>query len=393
MSHLDSGTLRRSVDEPFALGEPQRRHLDACEHCRSIATGFAADAARASRLLAVDAEAPDAQAALRQVHARIGNVAARRRPGTVDRARAALSINRGHALRPVGALALTTTLLVALVVSGAANGMLSAFEPKTVAPVSVSPGSFSFASFRGLPDLAAYGTPITSKAPQFGHAGGAADAAAQTGLKILVPAYIPSNVPLNPRWATLQAFSYSFTFDLAKARAAAAKIGRTLPDLPANLNGTTLVVNGGPGALLTYAPTEAPPAASNDAAPGARGGPSAFLGNLPSLGVIQMKAPTVQSNGATVKQLEDALLAIPGIPDQLKAEVRAIGDPSTTLPIPVPASGVGSKTVKIQGADAVAIGDNTGTGAAVIWVKDGEVFAVAGLVTVDDVVKVARSMQ
>ncbi|MGB9112795.1 MAG: hypothetical protein WCF24_08730, partial [Acidimicrobiales bacterium] len=38
MRHVPDGTLRRLVDEPFAVAERDIRHLDSCKRCRSRAT-------------------------------------------------------------------------------------------------------------------------------------------------------------------------------------------------------------------------------------------------------------------------------------------------------------------------------------------------------------------
>jgi len=95
----------------------------------------------------------------------------------------------------------------------------------------------------------------------------------------------------------------------------------------------------------------------------------------------------------TTKQLEDFILAQPGITPQLKNAIRAIGDPSTTLLIPVPIQYTSSTTVTVQGVEGVALGDNTGVGAGVVWVKGGYVFAVAGSVKQSDAINIANNLK
>jgi hypothetical protein len=84
---------------------------------------------------------------------------------------------------------------------------------------------------------------------------------------------------------------------------------------------------------------------------------------------------------------------VPGISPQLAASLRAIGDPSTTLLIPVPIQYATSSKVKVQGVQGVAVGDNTGAGAGVIWIKDGKVFAVAGFLKQSEVLKIANGLK
>ncbi|HEV3232005.1 MAG TPA: hypothetical protein VG245_07110 [Candidatus Dormibacteraeota bacterium] len=384
MSHIDQSTLRRLLDEPLAISDTQRRHLDTCDHCRSRAEAAAIDARAAATTLAVPEGVPDVEAALARVRAAGGSPAARHRPSLLDRIAAAIAINPGRSLRPVGALAVAVGLAAVLVVSGTAQSMLSVFEPKTVTPVAISP---QLASFRGIPDLSAYGTVNPLQNPHLSRAVSAADASAQSGLAILVPGTLPRDASTTPSYYVMSHFNASFTFDAAKARAAAAALGRTLPPLPSGLDGTTLALDAGPGVATTYA------TANTAAVPAAGGGDiGSLLASLPELAVVQMKTPTVTSAGLSVRDLEHALLSMPGIPSELKAQIKAIGDPATTLPIPIPTSGVTSKQVAIQGVSGLALGDNTGIGSAVIWIKNGEVFAVAAQASVDEVVAVGRSM-
>ena len=91
--------------------------------------------------------------------------------------------------------------------------------------------------------------------------------------------------------------------------------------------------------------------------------------------------------------MESYLLAQPGITPQLKAAINAIGDPNTTLPIPIPVQYATSTTVTIQGVKGVALGDNTGVGSAVIWVKKGVVYAVAGSIKQTDAIEIANNLK
>ena len=77
----------------------------------------------------------------------------------------------------------------------------------------------------------------------------------------------------------------------------------------------------------------------------------------------------------------------------MAAAIRSIGDPTTTLPIPVPIEYATSSKVTVQGVQGVALGDNTGLGSGVIWIKDGNVFAVAGPLKQSDVLDVARNLK
>ena len=78
--------------------------------------------------------------------------------------------------------------------------------------------------------------------------------------------------------------------------------------------------------------------------------------------------------------------------DQLAAQIRAIKDPSSTLPVPIPVDMATSKKVTVQGVEGIFVGDSTGLGSAVIWQKDGIVYGVAGTLTEQQVLAVANSL-
>jgi hypothetical protein len=109
--------------------------------------------------------------------------------------------------------------------------------------------------------------------------------------------------------------------------------------------------------------------------------------------VGQAKAPTVSSDGVTVDQLRAYLLSQPGISPQLAAALRAIGDPSSTLPVPVPAELAISHPVTVQGVQGLFIGDNTGIASAVIWQKDGMIFEVIGSFKESEALAIAESLR
>ena len=105
-----------------------------------------------------------------------------------------------------------------------------------------------------------------------------------------------------------------------------------------------------------------------------------------------MKAPTVASTGASLQDLEDYLLQLPGVSPQLAAEIKSIGDPSSTLPLPIPVDRASEHSVQVQGVQGVAVGDSTGIGSVVIWEKDGIIYGVGGTLSESQVLDVASSL-
>ena len=279
------------------------------------------------------------------------------------------------ASRPIlGSLA-AAAVIVALVVTGVAQDALNFFHPTTVQPVTVS-----VADLQSLSGLSEYGTFAWSKQPAPQLVTSAAEAATVSGLHVPVVATLPAGVSTTVTYAAMPAAVGVFTFDAAKAAAAAAKAGKALPKMPSGMDGSKLTVTVGPAVVVIYGNLNAGTATDTSKI------------NLPQLVIGAATAPVVTSSGVTTQELEDYLLAQPGVSPKLAAAIRAIKDPSSTLPIPIPVEYATSTPVRVQGVDGVALGDNTGIGAAVIWIKSNTVYGVAGTLKQSEILDVANHL-
>lgn len=287
-------------------------------------------------------------------------------------------------LRGLAAAAGVVLVASTLALSGVAGTILQIFEPKSVVAVPLTQGDLNFLGQQcaGLDIqqcLGAYGTFEWTTPPSPKEVDSRAAATAAAGFLVLAPSTVPSSVTGSPRFGVINRSSATFTFSADATKQAAARINRTPPPLPANIDGSKLFITGGPAVVQLWgAPDQG------------RGGQS---DPIPTLVVGQAKAPTISSDGVTVEQLRAYLLQQPGISPQLAAAIRAIGDPSTTLPVPVPTEMAVSHPVTVQGVQGVFIGDNTGIAAAVIWQKDGMIFEVIGSLNESQALAVANSMK
>jgi hypothetical protein len=276
------------------------------------------------------------------------------------------------ASRPImGALA-AAAVIVALVVTGVAQSALTFFEPKTLQPVPVS-----VADLQSLSGLSAYGTFAWTKEPTPQIVTSAAEV---SGLDVPVVRTLPVGVSTTVTYAAMQQAVGVFTFDAAKAAAAAAQAGKPLPKMPRGMDGSTLTVTVGPAVIEIF----------GNLNKGAASDPTQL--SLPQLIVGKSTAPVVTSSQVTTQELENYLLSQPGVSPKLAAAIRAIKDPSTTLPIPIPIEFATTTDVKVQGVKGVALGDNTGLGAAVIWIKSGVVYGVAGTLKQDAILDIANHL-
>jgi hypothetical protein len=107
--------------------------------------------------------------------------------------------------------------------------------------------------------------------------------------------------------------------------------------------------------------------------------------------VVASQSPTVSSTGVTVQTLENYLLSVPGIPAGVVSELRAVGDPAQTVPVPIPIDSASASVVDVNGSRGLLIGDSTGLGTVVLWQHNHVVYAVAGTISSDTALGIARS--
>ncbi|MEA2683816.1 MAG: hypothetical protein QOK05_2144 [Chloroflexota bacterium] len=381
MSHLNDGILRRMQDEPATTTAVDAQHFESCGECRHRFDAISAEAAGVSNLLAVPEHRVEPGVALLRMRRLVADG-----PASAPGAGSWFSrLRERRGFRPVAAGLVTLGLMGALVATGVAEGAIQSFQPKQFVAVSVNPESLN-----SLPDLSQFGSYKLTQQPRFSSAATPDAAVAGTGLgHVLVPSGpLPATVTGVPQYASFTQLQGSFTISADKARQYVESKGKSLPAMPAGVDGTTISVTAGPGVLTIYGAPSLGGAASGDTARK----PITERLAIPSLAIVQMTSPKVVTDGASVQVLESYIASLPGVPADLAAQIQAIGDPTTTLPVPVP-TGQGSHKVDVMGhGDGLFVGDSTGLGAGVIWQKDGVLYAVVGTLNEAEVVSVARSL-
>lgn len=262
--------------------------------------------------------------------------------------------------RPAIAAVATVALLFTATATGIAETILTVFEPQQVQTITVDPSEFG-----NVPDPSEYGTLTWIAEPEPREVADAAAAEAVAGFRALVPSALPAGVTGPVVLQAMPEAKATFQFDESKARAAAAKVGASIPPMPAAIAATTLTMTGGPAVLQRYEKIQ----------------------------IVQAKAPVVISNGASVTELRDYALAQPGIPPSVAAQIRAIGDPVRTMLIPIGVDADSARSVTVRGTQGYLFGDNTGLGSGVIWLEDGYVFAAMGALKESDLLAMVSSMR
>ena len=360
MRHPTEGVLRRLLDEPVGVADSDRKHIAGCLQCLGGLAAMREDAALVEAALATDGERDvDVAAAWR----RLSTAAPPAGRSTADRSRAGRS-RRG--LRRPAVAALAVGVVLAGAGTAAANDWLQVFRTERVAPVSIAPQDLV-----ALPDLSAYGELRMTSEPEVREVADAEEAAAATGLEVPEVTALPRGVSGRPVLQVGDEVSATFTFSQERAAEAAAEAGEALPPPPPGLDGSSVRMDAGPGVVQTW---------SSDA-------------GAPALVVARAVAPTAFSSGVPFDTVRDYLLSLPGLPDDVAAQLRTFTADGTTLPLPVPADEVTTSSADVRGSPATGRETRDRTLAAVVWVADGTVTAVAGSLDADELLTVARDLR
>jgi hypothetical protein len=364
--HLSDGTLRRIVDEPLALTAADQAHVDSCGHCKNRLEAIAAGARATAALLSLPPFQPQPATALAAARARIRTDEAARPPRWYERW---LDGGGPHwVARPAIAVLVATALLAGFTATGAAQSLLKVFEPHSFTAVQVSPSGL------GSPGaLLDYGQVTWSPGPpKAEQVTDASAAATRSGLRVLTPASLPKGISGPVTYGVISQATGSLTFDQDRLRDSAARAQVTVKPMPSSISGSTLYVKGGPALIELW-------------------GVSSGENQVPGLVIVQTRTPTVYSSGASAQQLQDYLLSQPGVPPEIVAQLRAIKDPTTTLPVPIPQGLATSRSVQIDGVQGLLV--SAAFGAGVVWEKNGVIYAVGGQITSDQALAIASSLR
>ena len=358
MRHPSEGVLRRLVDEPAGVTDDDRAHVAGCPTCLRALDTARADAQLVGAALAAPATRDvDVDAAWARLSTTTATPA---RPVSVGRGRWRAAVRR-PAIAALSAAVLVTGAGVA-----AANDWLPIFRTEQVDPIEVTSTDLV-----QLPDLSAYGDVEVLEEPDPEQVADADAARERTGLAVPEVAELPEGVTGDPSYQAAGVVSGTFTFSADKAAQAAAAEGEVLPPPPAGLDGSSLRLQAGPGVAAIWSqPT-----------------------GVPTLVVARVVAPTVDSSGVPFETVRDYLLSLPGLPDGLADQLRELSADGGTLPLPVPAELVTSSTADVDGTEATVLTSRNGLFAGVVWVEDGVMTGVAGSLSADELLSVARDLR
>jgi hypothetical protein len=392
----DLGALRASLDDAPGTPAPPHDHVPGCASCADTLAELQRNAELAAPAIALTAPADppspaavtDALTRFEQRRARLAAAATATAPALADVPAPIPLPGRGPVAR-LGARArgVAAGLVAALVLTGllvtpggraAAAGFLAQFRSQRFEVVSLDPGQSSQVAdvVGGLVQTGVF----TGDARQLSGLGepevvaGLDEAARVAGFAVSAvdPAALPAGVERTPqRVLVTRAREARLTFDRDRALAYLRGHGRPDARLPERYDGTQLVVQVPAAVVQQFA--------------GRDGVPALLVGKAGTVGLTT-------EGGASLEELREVVLGLPGLPAETVAQLRAVGDWRTTLPLPVPSDQVRSRPATVDGAEAVSFADQSGRLNALLWQRGGHIWGVAGVIDSDEALDVADSL-
>jgi hypothetical protein len=360
MAHPTEGALRRLLDEPAGVADHDRDHIAGCDGCRTALAGAREDADVAAAALAVDVDV-DIDAAWRRLCDELDTERRRRPVAAVPPRRRWRAALRGPRLAGFAVAA-----LLAGAGAAAAADWLQIFRTEEVAAIRITQ-----ADLVKLPDLSSYGELDLLEVPDVREVDDVAAAAADTRLDVPEVGALPRGVTGTPVIQVGDRVVGEFTFSTRQAKAVAADSGEALPPPPAGLDGSRFRLSAGPGLAMIWGSSR----------------------RIPAMIVARAVAPTAASSGIPFATARDYLLSLPTLPEDVAEQLRRFSADGETLPLPVNADELDTSRAEVGGAPATVLSMRDGTMAGVVWVRDGVVNAVAGSLSEEEVLGVARGLR
>ncbi len=398
--HLNRGDIRTYQDGELSLAERQRveAHLAACAACRAEAEALNAQAQRVSSHLR---SLQPAQPATHPLPLRTARHRLEQRINSDNQEKQTM-LNKllNRISRPAwAAITLVAVLAVALAfpsVRAMAGDLLRLFRVEQVRVVEIDTANMDRpGQMENSANLEAFFADNVKfeKAGEPQEVSDVASAEAQTGLDLRLPTSLgdPASILVQPGG------KMSFTIDRELLQAVLKDLGETNYQLPENLDGRTVNVELLASAAAMYGdcpkldekemrgkhgdPTDPDDQSGADgqAAPDGQAEPDFKMPNCTTF--MQVPSPKVEApEELDVNQLGQVYLQLLGMTPDEAAQFASSVDWTTTFVIPVPRYSTQQKEVAVDGTTGTLIrfreaGDQA---YALLWVKDGVVYAISG---------------
>ena len=386
--HLNNGQLRAYLDGAPLNGSDRQlfeHHLEGCAACQVRLAQITRQVQDMEHKLTFLSERFDTQELSDQVPARLALAKFKRRI-LIDKETPLMNriFQRTFHSRLVwtGLAVLVLLVLGLSVPSGRslASQFLDLFRVQQVTVLPVDPTGFTLLSGdsimgRQIGQLVASSIKVVQSVGKPQSVANLAEASQKAGFPVRLPSgSAPDQLVVRGREA------FNFVVDISKAQALLNEAGRPDLVLPKSIDGETISVNIPAGVGAAYG--DCPSLTSSEEGLGlnANGSPGRRYANC--LLFAELPSPTVDSPpNVDLAQLAQIGLEFTGMtPEQAKTYSQSV-DWTTTLVVPIPKNAATYQQVNVDGVTGTLIQrpPDDAPQFALIWVKDGVVYAIGGL--------------
>jgi hypothetical protein len=401
MSCPDLGTLRVSLDDAAGASPARLRdHVQACASCTDTVAELRRNAELAAPAIAMTGpDSPPSADAVEAALARLGQRRARQLavraaiaggpaapadpPGAgVPPAGRGRGARMGARARGVAAALVAVVVLTTLVATpggrAAAAGFLAHFRSERFQVVALD-HSQSVQLSAAMTQLVQTGVfsgdeRELARLAQPAAVRDLAEASRLAGFPVRAvdPSALPRGVGATPvRILVSRAHTARLTFDRGQAIAYFRRNGRPDVEIPERFDGAQLVIQVPAIVVQQFA--------------GRDGAPRLLVGKAGTIGIDA-------AGGASLEELRELALHLPGLPKGVVEQLRDVGDWRTTLPLPVPSDQLRWRAASVGGSEALSFADATAKLHALLWKRGDYVWGVAGMVGADEALDVASGL-
>lgn len=391
--HISDGKLKAYFDHELSSSEQEyvQDHVDSCHNCQLALSKHTSRTGHVQTLLSEitthkENKAKSTTAARRQLEMRITTQENKNMFAKV------FSRNYRLAWIVVGIVVILVAAIAFPPVQAIANSFLGLFRVQKFTVVSVDPSNLQgrLESANQLEFMFSEDVTVDEKGePQ--EVDSSSEASALAG----IPVRLPAGMNNDPRLMVVPGAKANFVVNLEHVRAVLNEID--LPDisLPANLDGATVSVDIPTSVSAEYGECEYdpmdPPRREYDP-----DDPDQMPRPLCTT-FVQAKSPTISAPpGLDIGQIGNAFLQVIGMSPEEADHFAQNIDWTTTFVIPIPQNGTTYQEMPVDGVIGTLILQeykDQGTQFALLWVKEGIVYALAGPGSATTAARIASNLK
>jgi anti-sigma factor RsiW len=381
--HLNDGQLRAYLD--VETGEDEKRHLAECPQCRARLEAMAQQVSMVrQRLSFLSSKSEELQPSSFQALASLKSRMNKKKEISLMNI---FSTRRFHA----AAASLVVIMFLAIILGvpqfrAWAGEFLGLFRVQQVTALPIDTTTLSQLSGNSalgsqIANLISTSVTLTQKPGDSQTAADASQASQMAGFTVR----LPTSQTTTPTLSVQPGMAFQFVVDEQRVQELLNEAGRSDLVLPSSLNGATIKVTIPTGVSASYGDCPTP---GNTATLGLNNGSGSNIGatkQYPNCIVLaEIPSPTVLTPpNVDLTQLAEIALQFTGMTAQQAQSFAQTVNWTSTLVIPIPVNAATYQQVSVDGVNGILISraPDDAPQYALVWVKDGIIYAVGGLGT------------